>query len=108
MYLFLGIGCVLLGLVLTFIWPIQRGRFQNQFWDLITLALFGWGVWWIRYWDDLSNLGVGLSAGLIAILIRDFRLWWVRFRDQTYRRSHRYYWYGQARNVWGRRRRRRY
>jgi hypothetical protein len=54
----------------------------------------------------LSNLGVGVIAGILAILFRDFRLWTVRFQDRVYRRSHRYYWYGRARDWYGRRRRR--
>jgi hypothetical protein len=106
--LLLGIGCIVLGLLLTFAFPIQRRRFANQLWDLITLALFVAGVWFINYWDFWSNIGVGLIAGLIAIVIRDIRLWKVRFKDQVYRRRHRYYWYGRARDWYGRRRRRGY
>jgi type II secretory pathway component PulF len=101
--LLLGLGCVVLGFLLTFVFPIQRGRLGNQVWDLITLALFVAGAYFINYYDLLSNLIIGASVGFIAILIRDFRLWAVRFRDQVYRRSHRYYWYGR---VWGGRRRR--
>jgi hypothetical protein len=102
----LGAICLILALLLTFGFPIQRGRFRNQLWDFITLALFVAGAWFIRYWDDLSNLGVGLIAGLIAIAIRDFRLWMVRFKGQAYGRRHRYHWYGRARDWYGRRRRR--
>jgi type II secretory pathway component PulF len=101
----LGTGCLILALLLTFLLPIQRGRFQNQLWDFITLALFVAGTWFIRYWDDLSNLGLGVIAGIVAILIRDFRLWTVRFQDRVYRRGHRYHWYGRARDWYGRRRR---
>jgi len=101
----LGTGCLILALLLTFLLPIQRGRFQNQLWDFITLALFVAGTWFIHYWDDLSNLGVGVIAGIVAILIRDFRLWAVRFQDRVYRRGHRYHWYGRARDWYGRRRR---
>ena len=50
----------------------------------------------------------GAIAGGVAILIRDFRLWLARFKSQVYRRSHRYYWYGRARDSAGRRRRRSY
>ena len=99
----LGWGCVLLGFLLTFVFPIQRGRLGNQVWDLITLALFVTGAYLINYYDLLSNLVIGVIAGFIAILIRDFRLWKVRFRDQVYRRTHRYYWYGR---MWGGHRRR--
>jgi type II secretory pathway component PulF len=102
----LGPACIVAGLLLTFVFPIQRGRFQNQVWDLITLALFIAGAWWIGYWDALSNLGVGLIVGIVAVIIRDFRLWKVRFRDQVYRRTSPRYWYGRAYNMWGRRRRR--
>ena len=101
----LGLVCLTLALLLTFVLPIQRGRLPNQLWDFITLALFVSGAWFIRFWDDLSNIGVGVIAGLIAIAIRDFRLWVVRFRGQVYRRSHRYHWYGRARDWYGRRRR---
>ena len=106
--LILGWGCILLALLLTFIFPIQRGRFWNQLWDFITLALFVAGASFINYWDRLSNIGVGLIAGVLAIIIRDFRLWMARFRDKVYRRTSPRYWYGQAYNLWGRRRRRRY
>lgn len=104
----LGWGCVILALLLTFIFPIQRGRFANQLWDFVTLVLFVAGVWFVNYWDRVSNVAVGVIAGVIAILIRDFRLWMVRFRDKVYRRTSPRYWYGQAYNWWGRRRRRRY
>jgi type II secretory pathway component PulF len=102
----LGIACTVAAFLLTFIFPIQRGRLWNQVWDFITLALFVAGAWLINYWDALSNLGVGVIAGVIAILIRDFRLWKVRFRDQVYRRTSPRYWYGRAYGWWGRRRRR--
>ncbi len=104
----LGPACIILALLLTFIFPIQRGRLWNGLWDLITLILFVVGAWAINYWDFWSNIGVGLTAGVIAIIIRDFRLWMVRFRDKVYRRTSPRYWYGQAYNLWGRRRRRRY
>lgn len=99
----LGVGVVILGFLLTFFFPIQRGRLQNGLWDVITLVLFVAGVYLINYYDLLSNLIIGVIAGFIAVLIRDFRLWTVRFRNQTYRRSHRYYWYDRMS-----RRRRRY
>jgi hypothetical protein len=105
-YPLFGVLCVLLGVLLTIGFPIQRGRLANQLWDFITLVLFVLGLWWINYWDTLSNLGVGLIAGVVAIIIRDIRLWLVRYRSQSYRRGHRYYWYGQARDWYGRRRRR--
>ena len=104
----LGPGCLILGLLLTFVFPIQRGRFWNRFWDLATLALFVVGVWVINYWDRLSNLGVGLIAGFLAVLIRDFRYWLIRLRGQVYRATHPYYWYGRAATWFGGRRRRRW
>ena len=106
--LILGLGCLALGLLLTLGFPIQRGRLRNQVWDFITLALFVGAAWWINYWDVVSNVVVGLIAGGIAIVIRDFRLWLVRFRSQAYGRRHRYHWYGRARDWYGRRRRRTY
>ena len=56
------------------------------------------GLWWINYWDALSNLGVGLIAGSVAVLIRDVRLWLAHSRSRTYRRDHRHYWHGRARD----------
>jgi hypothetical protein len=103
----LGLGCLVLGLLLTFVWPIQRGRVRNQLWDLATLALFLTAGWALNIWDLLSNLAVGLLTGLGAVVVRDFRLWLKRSGGQSYRRSHRYYWYGRARNWYGGRRRRR-
>jgi hypothetical protein len=105
---FLGFICLILGVLLTFGLRIQRRRLSNQVWDLITFALFLGAAWWLNIWDPLSNLVVGLFAGLAAVVIRDFRLWAGRLSDKVYRRSHRYYWYGRARNWYGRRRRRRY
>jgi hypothetical protein len=106
--LLIGLACVVLGFLLTLVFPIQRGRLNNQLWDLATLALFVAGAYFINYYDLLSNLIIGGSVGVVAILIRDFRLWAVRFRDRVYNRSHRYYWYGRARGLFGSRRRRRY
>ena len=102
----LGPGCLILGLLLTFIFPIQRGRLWNTVWDLVTLGLFVFGTLQINYWDPLSNWGVALIAGVMAILIRDFRLWKVRFQGQVYRATNPRYWYGRAYSAWGRRRRR--
>ncbi|MCC6189646.1 MAG: hypothetical protein IT318_11470 [Anaerolineales bacterium] len=102
-----GLGGLILGLLLTFGFPIQRGRYRNQIWDLLTLALFVVAGWGLAIWDPLSNLAAGLIVGLAAVVIRDFRLWLARFHSQSYRRSHRYYWYGRARNWYGGRRRRR-
>jgi hypothetical protein len=106
--LVLGLGGLVLGLLLTAVFPIQRGRLRNQLWDLVTLILFVVAAWGLNIWDPLSNIIVGVIAGFVSVVVRDFRLWLVRFRDQVYRRSHRYYWYGRARNWYGGRRRRRY
>ncbi len=105
--LVLGLICLFVAVLLTVALPIQRGRFRNQLWDFITLALFVGAFWWLNVWDALSNLVVGALVGLAAILVRDFRLWVARFKSQVYRRSHRYYWYGRARTWAGSRRRRR-
>ncbi len=102
----LGWGSLALGLALTLFFPIQRGRFWNQLWDLVTLVLFVTAAVFINYWDVLSNWVVGAIVGIIAILIRDFRLWKVRFQGQVYRATHPRYWYGRAYSAWGRRRRR--
>lgn len=106
--IFIGLLCVLFGLLLTFVFPIQRGRLRNQLWDFFTLALFVAGAYFINYFDMPSNLILGAVVGFVAILIRDFRLWTVRFRDRAYGRRHRYYWYGRARDWYGRRGRRRW
>lgn len=103
----LALVALFVAVMLTVAWPIQRARFRNQLWDFITLALFVAGFWWLNVWDTLSNLVVGVLAGFAAVLLRDFRLWLARFKSQVYRRSHRYYWYGRARDWAGRRRRRR-
>jgi hypothetical protein len=97
-----------LGLLLTFVFPIQRRRLSNQVWDFITLALFVAGAYFIGYYNPLTNLVIGALIGFVAILIRDFRLWVARFRGQVYGRAHRYHWYGRARDWYGRRRRRRW
>ena len=102
----LGIASTILALLLTFVFRIQRGNLSNRLWDLVTLVLFVVGAWWINYWDPLSNLAVGVGAGLVAIIIRDVRLWVARFRGQVYRATHRYYWYGRALGLLGGRRRR--
>jgi len=105
-YPILGAICVILGVLLTLVFRIQRNNLSNRVWDFITLALFVLGVWWINYWDPLSNIVVGVVAGLVAVVIRDIRLWAARFRGQVYRRTHRYYWYGRGMGMFGGRRRR--
>ncbi len=102
----LGIASVIVALLLTFVFRIQRGGLSHRLWDVATLALFVAGAWWIHYWDPLSNLVVGVVAGLIAIVIRDIRLWAARFRSMVYRRTHRYYWYDRGFGWFGGRRRR--
>jgi type II secretory pathway component PulF len=104
----LGAGSLILGLLLTFVIPIQRGRLRNQLWDFITLALFAVGAYWIGTNNPAIDVAIGVVVGLVAILIRDFRLWLVRFKGQLYGRSHRYHWYGRANDWYGRRRRRRW
>lgn len=104
----LGSLCLIAGLLLTFVLPIQRRRFSNQVWDFITLALFVAGAYLVGYFGTLADLVIGAIVGFVAILIRDFRLWIVRFKGQVYGRSHRYHWYGRARDWYGGRRRRRW
>jgi purine-cytosine permease-like protein len=104
----LGSLSLIAGLLLTFVLPIQRRRLSNQLWDFITLALFVAGSYWVGPFSTFINLVIGAIAGIIAILIRDFRLWVVRFKGQVYGRSHRYHWYGRARDWYGGRRRRRW
>ncbi|MBL8045442.1 MAG: hypothetical protein JNL09_02820 [Anaerolineales bacterium] len=105
---FAGLLCLFFGLALTFFFPIQRGRVQNQLWDLIVLGLFVAGAYFLNLWGLGENIVAGVVVGVAAILIRDFRLWMVRFRDRAYGRGHRYHWYGRARDWYGRRRRRRW
>jgi hypothetical protein len=104
----IGGVCLFFGLVLTFGFPIQRGRLNNQLWDLIVLVLFAAGSHFLNVWGQPISLVAGIVAGIVAVLIRDFRLWLVRFRDRSYGRGHRYHWYGRARDWYGRRRRRRW
>jgi len=106
-YLILGVVCVILGVLITLGGPVPRARLGHRLWDLLVLVLFIVGVIWIRYWDDLSNFGVGLIAGLVAIVIRDIRGFMVHFQREAYGRGHRYYWYGRA-HGWYRRRWNRY
>jgi type II secretory pathway component PulF len=102
----IGTICLIAGLLLTFVLPIQRRRLSNQLWDFITLALFVAGFYLLGYFNTIVNIVLGAIVGFVAILIRDFRLWVVRFKGQMYGRSHRYHWYGRARDWYGRRRRR--
>lgn len=76
----LSVTCVVLALLLTFVVRIQRRNLINRLRDFVTLALFVVGVWWVHDWDPLSNWVVGVLAGLIAVVIRDIRLWAARFR----------------------------
>ncbi len=107
-YSLIGTVCIILGVLLAVGGPVQRGRLNHRLGDVVIVGLLVLGVCLVRYWDDLSNFGVGLIAGLVAILIRDIRSWVGHFQGQVYRRSHRYYWYGRARDYWSSRRRRRY
>ena len=102
----LGAACLILALLLTFVFRIQRNNLSNRLWDFITLVLFVAGAWWVNVWDPLSNLAVGVVAGRVAIGIRDIRLWAARFRGEVYRRTHRYYWYDRGFGWFGGRRRR--
>ena len=103
-----GPALLIAGFLLTFIFPIQRGRLQNQVWDFITLALFVAGWWRLNVWDVPSNIVIGVLCGVGAVIIRDFRLWLVRFKGQMYRRYNPRYWYGRAYDWYdGRRQRRR-
>ena len=61
--LVLGLICLFVAVLLTVALPIQRGRFRNQLWDFITLALFVGAFWWLNVWDALSNLVVGELVG---------------------------------------------
>jgi len=103
----LGLGSLILGLLMTFLFPVQRSPFWNRVVDVFTLVLFVVGAWFVNYWDTWSNLGVGLIAGVVAVVIRDFRLWLTHFKGQVYRATHPYYWYGRA-HSWFSGRRRRY
>lgn len=104
---FAGVVCLVFAVMLTFVFPVQRGRLSNQLWDLFTFGLWLAAAYLIRPMDVLGNLVLGVVTGFIAVLIRDFRLWTARFRDRSYGRRHRYYWYGRARDWYGRGRRRR-
>jgi hypothetical protein len=102
----LGVDCVVLALLLTFVFRIQSGKLSDRLWDFVTSALFVVGVWWVHDWDPLSNWVVGVLAGLIAVVIRDIRHWAARFRGQVYRSTHRYYGYDRGFGWFGGRRRR--
>ncbi len=102
----LGAACLIAALLLTFVFRIQRNNLSNRVWDFVTLALFVAAAWLIKLWDPLSNIVVGAAAGVVAIVIRDIRLWVARFRGQVYRRTHRYYWYGRGLGLFGGHRRR--
>ena len=102
-YPILGVVCLILGLLVTLGGPVPRNRLSHRLWDVLVLALFIVGVVWIRYWDDLSNFGVGLIAGVVAILIRDVRGFVRHFQNDAYGRGHRYYWYGRAHSWYSRR-----
>jgi H+/Cl- antiporter ClcA len=47
---FTGLLCLFFGLALTFFFPIQRGRLQNQLWDLIVLGLFVAAAYFLNIW----------------------------------------------------------
>lgn len=103
MNLIFGALCGLAALALTFFIPIQRGRLRNNLWDAIVVALCVASGYLINpVGNEVVSGLAGLGVGALAVVIRDFRLWWVRATDRARRRDR---WYSRARDWWYRRRR---
>lgn len=105
MNLIFGLLCGVAALALTFFIRIQRGQLRNNLWDAVVVALCIASGYLINPLGNevLSGLG-GLAVGVVAVVIRDFRLWLARASDRR-RPSRRDRWYGRARDWWYRRRR---
>lgn len=106
----LGVICLIGGLLLTFVYPLGQRRGNHLISELLLLALFVVAAFnlipvaWIPEEETWKVILIGLGAGLLAVVYRDFRRFIRYFQGKFYRMSHPYYWYGR---VYRNRRRRR-
>jgi hypothetical protein len=104
----IGWGALILGLALTFFFPLGQRRGNHLISELILILLFVTAAYnlipveWVPRGEDWKVIVIGLGAGLIAVIIRDIRRFFRFFHGRLYRMSHPYYWYSRA---FGRRRR---
>jgi hypothetical protein len=104
----LGLISLVLGLFFTFIAPTGR---RATFALLDEAAVFGafvfaaYCLWPVSGNNDWSWILPGIMAGIIAILIIEFRRFTRYFHNLQYRVRHPYFWYGKI-SSWTRRRRR--
>ena len=117
-YPLVGIICLLAALAITFFWPIGSSRRNHVAGEIVIVVLFvaagGFlyaGGWLPESVSWFAAMGIGLIAGIVAVVLRDVRRFIQHFRYQTYKYTHPYYWYGRAGRAMfgnsGRRRRRR-
>jgi hypothetical protein len=103
-----GVICLILALLLTFVYPLGQRRGSHAISEIILVILFMVAAYalipsaWVP--NDLVVLAIGFGVGLVAVIYRDVRRFFRFFRGKIYRMSHPYYWYGRM----FRRRRRRY
>ena len=113
-----GILCLLAAFGITFFWPIGPSRRNHLASEIALIVLFvaAGGFIYASGWlpesmSWLAAMGIGLIAGIAAVVFRDVRRFFNYFRNQAYKYTHPYYWYGRAgRAMFGngeRRRRRR-
>ena len=115
-YPVIGILCLLVGLGITFFWPLGPSRRNHLASEIVILVLFvaAGGFLWAGglipesvSWE--ASMVVGGIVGIVAVVFRDVRRFIQHFRYQTYKWTHPYYWYGHVGRAMmggGRRRRR--
>lgn len=102
-----GVICLILGLLLTFVYPLGQRRGNHALSEILLLILFTVAAYaliptaWVP--NDLVVLAIGFGVGLLAVFYRDVRRFLRFYRGKIYRMSHPYYWYGR---MFRRRRRR--
>lgn len=105
-YWLIGIVCLLLGLFFTFVAPPGRRATLAFLDEAAVFLLFVVAAYCL--WPNPQGwnwLLPGLAAGIIALLIIEFRRFTRYFVNLQHRMNHPYFWYSKF-HSWSRRRRR--
>ncbi len=114
-YPLVGILCLLAAVAITFFWPLGPSRRNHVISEIVIVVLFvsAGGFFYASGWlpesvSWVGSMGIGLALGIVAVVFRDVRRFFNYFRNQAYKYTHPYYWYGRAgRAIFGNSKRRR-